>query len=381
MNSVDGKRRVHLAFDKFRGSLTQKEINSVLKGILPSTVDIHEYVIADGGEGSLDALFALGWTPIEVVAADTLGSTKKARVAQQVDQPIYAIELAEICGVKWLTRGPNPLHSTTLGIGQTLEALRKRGAREILLFSGGSASNDGGLGVLQGLGIRVLDKKNRIVKFGLAGLKHAASINGDDVTRVRDLYSTITFTMVHDTHATLTGKENCINLFAEQKGLGKLGRYFAERTLRKWAALLQGINPSFDPHKAGTGAAGGVTSPFSALFSTQFTNGFDFFSHETGLANSILPSDLLFTGEGRFDRTSRDKKIVMPTIQLAEKHGAECAVIVGSIAESERDFLAQQRAVKKVCVIADHATTADESISRASEIIVQSFSDQIKELV
>jgi glycerate kinase len=227
----------------------------------------------------------------------------------------------------------------------------------------------------------VLDKKNRIVKFGLAGLKHAASINGDDVTRVRDLYSTITFTMVHDTHATLTGKENCINLFAEQKGLGKLGRYFAERTLRKWAALLQGINPSFDPHKAGTGAAGGVTSPFSALFSTKFTNGFDFFSHETGLANSILPSDLLFTGEGRFDRTSRDKKIVMPTIQLAEKHGAECAVIVGSIAESERDFLSQQRAVKKVCVIADHATTVDESISRASEIIVQSFSDQIKELV
>jgi len=71
----------------------------------------------------------------------------------------------------------------------------------------------------------------------------------------------------------------------------------------------------------------------------------------------------------------------MPTIQLAEKHGAECAVIVGSIAESEREFLAQQRAVKTVCVIADHAISTDESISRASEIIVQSFSHQIKELV
>jgi glycerate kinase len=187
--------------------------------------------------------------------------------------------------------------------------------------------------------------------------------------------------MVHDTHASLIGEENCINLFAEQKGLGKLGRYFAERTLKKWAALLQGINAAFDPRKAGTGAAGGVTSPFSALFSTKFTNGFDFFSHETGLANSILPSDLVFTGEGRFDRTSRDKKIVMPTIQLAEKHGAECAVIVGSIAETEREFLAQQRVVKAVCVIADHATSTDESIARATEIIVQSFSHQIKELV
>lgn len=381
MNPVENKRRVHLVFDKFRGSLTQKEINKVLREILPTTVEINEYLIADGGEGSLDALFALGWNSIEVVAADTLGSTKKSRVAQHGNQPIYAIELAEICGVKWLTGGLDPLHSTTLGIGQTIEALRKRGAKEILLFSGGSASNDGGLGVLQGLGIRVLDKKNSIVKFGLAGLKRATMINGEDIARVQELYSEITFTMVHDTHASLTGKENCINLFAQQKGLGKIGRYFAAQAIRKWAVLLQGINPSFDPQRAGTGAAGGVTSSFSALFNTQFTNGFDFFSHVTGLANSILPSDLLFTGEGRFDRTSRDKKIVMPAIHLAEKHGAECAVILGSIAESERKFLAQQSSVKLICVIADHATTVNESISRASEIIVQKFSHQIKELV
>lgn len=381
MSSVDSKRRVHLVFDKFRGSLTQKEINNIFKEILPTTVEVNEYQIADGGEGSLDALLTLGWNSIEVVAADTLGSTKKARVAQHGDQPIYAIELAEICGVKWLTRGLNPHHSTTLGIGQTLEALRKRGAKEILLFSGGSASNDGGLGVLQGLGIRVLNKKSQLVKFGLAGLKNARAINHDDISRVQKLYSDITFTMVHDTHASLTGKENCINLFAQQKGLGKLGRYFAEQTFEKWAALLQGINPAFDSHKAGTGAAGGVTSPFSALFNTQFTNGFDFFSEKTGLVHSISPHDLLFTGEGKFDRTSRNKKIVMPTIQLAEKHGAECAVVVGSISESERDFLVNQPAVKKVYVIADQAHSHDESISRAAEIIVENFADQIQELL
>jgi len=160
-----------------------------------------------------------------------------------------------------------------------------------------------------------------------------------------------------------------------------LGRYFAEQTFEKWAALLQGINPLFDPHKAGTGAAGGVTSPFSALFNTKFTNGFDFFSEKTGLVHSISPHDLLFTGEGKFDRTSRDKKIVMPTIQLAEKHGAECAVVVGSISESERDFLVNQPAVKKVYVIADQTLSLDESISRAAEIIVENFADQIKELL
>ena len=381
MKPVESKRRVHLVFDKFRGSLTQTEINKVLKEILPTTVEINEYLIADGGEGSLEALFALGWNSIEVVAADTLGSTKKSRVAQHGEKPIYAIELAEICGVKWLTGGLDPHHSTTLGIGQTLEALRKRGAKEILLFSGGSASNDGGLGVLQGLGIRVLDKKSQLVKFGLAGLKHARAINHDDISRVQKLYSDITFTMVHDTHASLTGKENCINLFAQQKGLGKLGRYFAEQTFEKWAALLQGINPLFDPHKAGTGAAGGVTSPFSALFNTKFTNGFDFFSQKTGLVNSISPGDLLFTGEGKFDRTSRDKKIVMPAIQLADRHSADCAVIVGSIAQSERNFLANQPAVKKVCVLADQTNSVEESMSRATDIIVKNFADEIRGLL
>ena len=381
MKPVESKRRVHLVFDKFRGSLTQTEINKVLKEILPTTLEINEYLIADGGEGSLEALFALGWNSIEVVAADTLGSTKKSRVAQHGEQPIYAIELAEICGVKWLTSGLDPLHSTTLGIGQTLEALRKRGAKEILLFSGGSASNDGGLGVLQGLGIRVLDKNNSIVKFGLVGLKRASVINSEDIARVQELYSEITFTMVHDTHASLTGNENCINLFAQQKGLGRLSRYFAEQTFEKWAALLQGINSSFDPQKPGTGAAGGVTSPFSALFNTKFTNGFDFFSQKTGLVNSISPGDLLFTGEGRFDRTSRDKKIVMPAIQLADRHSADCAVIVGSIAQSERNFLANQPAVKKVCVIADQTNSVEESMSRAADIIVKNFADEIRGLL
>lgn len=369
--------RIHLAFDKFRGSLSQYQINSTVAALLPATAQVHHYIMADGGEGSLDALFELGWEPIAIHAADTLGSGKNATVAHLPGTNRYAIELAEICGVKWLRDGRNPRHSTTLGIGQAVEEVRKFGAEEILLFSGGSASNDGGIGVMQGLGIRIVDKKNRLVEFGLSGLSRAALIDRDDVDRVRELYSHIKFLMVHDTHASLIGHANCINLFGEQKGLGKISRYFAQRAMKRWARLLQSLSPHFDPFASGTGAAGGVTAPFAALFNATFVNGFDFFSRETGLVTSLHRDDLLFTGEGRFDKTSREKKIVMPAIQLAEKAGAQSIVVVGSLARDQREFLMSYRGIKKVFVVEDHAASLEESLSDASFIITRSLAHEL----
>lgn len=373
--------RVHLAFDKFRGSLTQHQINKVITSILPATLEIHPYVLADGGEGSLDALYALGWTPVEITVADTLGRAKKALVARHRDLPQFAIELAEICGVKWLNGGLEPAASTTLGIGQAIEELRKLGAQEIILLSGGSASSDGGLGVLQGLGIRVTDQKQQLVSLGLSGLAHAVTIDRDDVQRVRNLFAGITFTMIHDTHASLIGPANSINLFSAQKGLVWMKRFAATRAFKRWARLLTSVAPDFDPNKPGTGAAGGVTSAFAALFGAHFVNGFEYFSYLTGLTSSLRPHDLLFTGEGRFDKTSRQKKIVMPAIELAQRQGADCVVVVGSITPNERKFLKHITSVKRLFVVSDYALSDDDSIANAASLIEKNLAHQLRELV
>lgn len=356
--------------DKFKGSLTQSEINQVISRVLLAHQIKHRtFVMADGGDGSLAALASIGWTLNDLRVTGPLDFEHEAKFAMSPDGKIAALELSELCGIKYLNAQRSPYEAHTQAIGEALLKISTGSWQELWLMLGGSASNDGGLGILQGLGIQVHDAKGRAVKSGLSGLQQAARIDERSNAIIREIMRSRKVVLISDVSSPLLGSKGAIATFGGQKGLGRTGLLRGEAAMRRWRRLVVEVTKRDESKSRGAGAAGGVGFLALSFFSAEYRSGASSFLELVGAHEAIDAQSTVFTGEGRIDESSLSGKCVLPILEIVKKRGAKAILVCGSYDEGVLKRLRSEYPITAVVALSNSGLAKSEQISKATEVL------------
>lgn len=305
-----------VAPDSFKGScdaaLVASSIAEGLADVFGDTVRIRAIPLADGGEGTLDALIAAwGGRILTAPCSDALGRIRTGRIGLSADGRTAIVEAAEANGLPHVTDQPlRALDADTYGVGLLALAALYAGAEEILLCVGGSATNDGGAGMLRALGARLFDAKGEEVRPGVAGLE---SIVGIDTSGLDRRALAAKWRVAVDVDNPLTGPRGAAEVFAVQKGAnaGEVRRIdsalalFARVLAREFGVPIERLTDS-----PGLGAAGGMPLMLTAVFDADLEPGSEIVARTVGLDEALSSAALVITGEGRLDSQSLEGKVV-----------------------------------------------------------------------
>ncbi|MCP2264437.1 glycerate kinase [Promicromonospora thailandica] len=322
--------RVVVCPDSFKGSLSASEVASaVADGVLDIAPDavVTRLPMADGGEGTLTALLAVwGGAPRTVTTVDAIGRPTTARWALSPDGRTAVVELAEASGLPGVSDVPlQPLHASTRGTGDVARAALDAGVAEILLCLGGSASTDGGSGILSGLGARLLDADGREVPDGGEGLASVASL---DLAGLHPRAREVRWRLAVDVTNPLVGEHGAAHVFGPQKGARDGVAEYLDDALRHWAQVLERETGHAVAEIPGAGAAGGVPAGLVAVLGAETTPGAVLVAETIGLPAALADADLVITGEGSFDSQSVNGKVADGVARLAAASPTRPPVVV-----------------------------------------------------
>lgn len=320
--------RILIASDKFKGSATGSEVAAALAdGIREITPDavVDAAPVADGGEGTVDAAVASGFTPVTVSVTGPTGRPVDAIFAVRGEQAI--IEMAAASGLDVLPNGEkDALAATSRGTGELIAAALDRGATSIVLGVGGSACTDGGAGMLQALGV-ALRTEDRPVRPGGAGLVDLVSA---DISGLDPRLDGVSFVLAADVDNPLLGDRGAAAVFAPQKGASADDVAVLEAGLSRLAELvdsLPGVRPSATA--PGAGAAGGVGYAALAVLGAVREAGIDVILRLISLDERIAGADLVITGEGSLDDQSLGGKTPLGVSAAAARAGKPVVAVCG----------------------------------------------------
>lgn len=320
---------VVIAPDKFKGCLSASEVATAIAAGVRSSAPDAECVLlpmADGGDGTVDALIAAGWRSQIVDSVDALGRPVRAHAARKGGT--LAVELANTCGIAGLGAIRDPWHASTRGLGMAIRSLLDNEVDEVIVAVGGSASTDGGAGLLAGLGFGVLDAVGNPVEDGLSGL---TAVDRIEPPEVMSTLSALRWTVLCDVDAPLLGPDGAAYVFGPQKGLRETDLDAADDALAHWEAVLTGCSGRSVGYSAHAGAAGGTAAALMAVFDAHVRAGAEFIAEVVGLRDKVTDADVVITGEGRFDATSSSGKAPGLVVDLAKSNGVPVVVVAGDV--------------------------------------------------
>jgi len=320
--------RVLIASDKFKGSLTAVEVaDAVGSGVRRGRPDVEVAVVpvADGGDGTVAAALAAGFSAVEVRASGPTGEPVVATYARRDD--LAVIELAGVSGLGLLPGGlAAPLSATSRGTGEVLAAAITAGCRRVVVGIGGSASTDGGAGLIQALGARLLDSVGCPIRPGGEGLADLASI---DLAWLRGLMSGVEVTVASDVDNPLTGPLGAAAVYSPQKGADPDDVALLDRTLGHFADLVTDATGIDQRDVPGAGAAGGVGFSLLALLGAQLRSGIDLVLDLVEFDAQLAGVDLVVTGEGSLDEQTLHGKAVAGVAARAAARGIPVVAVCG----------------------------------------------------
>lgn len=325
--------RAVIAVDSFKGSLSSLEAGeAVREGILSAypDADVQVRPLADGGEGTVSALtIGMGGTIQHVSVTGPLGEKVDAQYGILKDARTAVVEMSAAAGITLVPREKrNPMHTTTYGVGEILRDAMEKGCREFLVGIGGSATNDGGIGMLQALGFGFLDKEGRQVPFGAEGLRELESITDDNVIpQLAECH----FRVACDVTNPLCGEQGCSAVFGPQKGADPDMIRQMDSDLAAYAGICRKKYPQADAAQAGTGAAGGLGFAFLTFTNASLESGVRIVLEETHLEDYIRDADVVVTGEGRLDGQTVMGKAPIGVAHLAKKYGKPVIAFAGCV--------------------------------------------------
>jgi glycerate kinase len=315
--------RVVLAPDGFRGSLTAAEVaDHLARGLTSRRPDIRTVTcpVADGGEGTLAAVLGAGFRRVPVRATGPVGRPVESAIA--VKDGVAVVELADACGLIRVSGRLNPLAASSRGAGDLVRAALDAGCHKIVLAVGGSASTDGGAGMLQALGATLLDADGIAVSPGGAGLSQLTRV--DLSTLDRRLAST-KIVLASDVDNPLLGPDGAAAVYAPQKGASDADVGLLEKALARWAELV-------DPSSAdlpSAGAAGGVGFAAMAVLGARRRPGVEVVLDVVGLRHHVEGADLVVTGEGSLDEQTLRGKAVAGVAAAATAFSVPVVAVCG----------------------------------------------------
>lgn len=337
---VEGGRngmKIVVAIDSFKGSLSSVEAgNAVKNGILRCCphAEVKICPLADGGEGTVEA-FVNGMRGkfCQKKVTDPLGREVEARYGIVGDNTAV-IEMAEAAGLPLLKENEkNPLHTTTYGVGELIKDGIEKGCRRFFIGIGGSATNDGGVGMLQALGFGFLDAKGQQIPFGAGGLEKLFEITTDDaIPELKECE----FRIACDVTNPLCGENGCSAVFGPQKGADEEMILKMDQWLARYASIVSRKFKNADALRPGTGAAGGCGFAFSAFLDGVLEPGVKVVLELTGIERYIKEADVVVTGEGRLDGQTVMGKAPVGVAALAKKYGKPVIAFSGSVTKGAR---------------------------------------------
>ncbi|MET8869109.1 glycerate kinase [Nonomuraea sp. NPDC004580] len=337
-------QHVLVAPDKFKGSLTAAEVAShVSAGLGVPTVELP---VADGGDGTVDAAVASGYSRITIEVTGPTGQRVPASYAWQ-PTGTAVVELAEASGLRRLPGGPEPLTATSRGTGELIADAVRRGAKRVVLGLGGSACTDGGAGLAQALGARLIDAEGDELPPGGAALKRLDRI---DMSGFLDV-SGVEFVVASDVDNPLLGPHGAAAVYGPQKGATPGDVTTLEAGLARLAAVatathgLMGAVEHDDVPRAmgvagapGAGAAGGVGFAALAFLHAELRPGIDYLLDLLGFAGHAEGARLVITGEGSLDEQTLRGKAPAGVARAAARAGVPVVAVCGRTTLSEADL-------------------------------------------
>lgn len=374
--------KIVIAPDSFKGSLTARQAaDAIERGVRRATpdVDIISIPMADGGEGTVRALVdATGGRLIPVRVTGPLGEPVAATYGILGDGTTAVIEMAEAAGLHLVGAMPDPLHATTRGVGELILDALGHGAERIIVGLGGSATNDGGAGMAQALGIRLLDADGRDLPVGGAAL---ADLDRIDCTGLDPRVTRTPIILASDVTNPLAGPDGASAVFGPQKGATPAMVEQLDQALSHYAAVIHRDTSRSVGIIPGSGAAGGLGAGFLAFTDATMRSGVDLVTETVGLKEWAVGADYCFTGEGRIDGQTQYGKTPMGVARAVHEAAPACHVIAlaGSIGEDAEQLNALGFAA--VFGIQPEAVSLQEALAGASRNLERTAEQVMRLLV
>lgn len=327
--------KVVVAIDSLKGSLSSLEAGEAIKsGVLKAMPDAEVCVrpLADGGEGTVEALaLGMGGKLETVEVTGPLGEKVKCLYGILEESKTAIMEMSGAAGITLVADADrNPLHTTTYGVGEVIKDAIAKGCRHFIVGIGGSATNDGGIGMLQALGYGMLDKDGNQVPFGAKGIKEIVTITDDQV--IPELKE-CSFRIACDVTNPLCGDHGCSAIFGPQKGATPEMVKDMDEWLGNYAKLTSAKYEKADATYPGTGAAGGMGFAFLAYTNAVLESGIKIILEETKLESYVQDADIVVTGEGRLDGQTVFGKAPIGVAKIAKKYDKTVLAFAGSVTE------------------------------------------------
>jgi len=332
--------KIVVAPDSFKGSLTAIEVSDAIeKGIREvfPEAEIIKIPMADGGDGTVECLVnATGGKILEEKVIGPLGNEVWAFYGILGDRKTAIVEMAAASGLTLVPENKrDPLITTTYGTGQLIKAALNQGCRKMIIGIGGSATNDGGAGMVQALGTKLLDKDGEEIGFGGGELKKIVKI---DISCMDKRLSDIKVLAASDVNNPLCGPQGASRIYGPQKGatpeiieeLDESLAYFAELIKRDLHKDIKDI--------PGAGAAGGLGASLIAFLNAEFRPGIEIMIEAVKLEQAIKDADLVITGEGKIDSQTIYGKAPIGVAKIAKKHNIPVVAVAAIIEEDSRIF-------------------------------------------
>ena len=332
--------KVVIAIDSLKGSLTSLEAGEARKKVIMKVYKKAEVVIrpvADGGEGTAVALtLGMNGKLEKVKVTGPLGKEVEAEYGILEPSETHKvktaiIEMSAAAGITLVDeKERNPLKTTTYGVGEMIKDAITKGCRHFIVGIGGSATNDGGIGMLQALGFGILDKSGKQVSFGAQGLSEIETISDEFVLpELKDC----TFRIACDVTNTLCGEQGASAIYGPQKGATPTMIMQMDKWLAYYAALSREKYPHANMNQAGTGAAGGLGFAFLTYTNAVLESGIKIVLEETELEKYVKDADIVVTGEGRLDGQTVMGKAPVGVAGIAKKYDKKVIAFSGCVTE------------------------------------------------
>ena len=355
--------KVVTAIDSFKGSLTSLEAgHGVETGFkrVDSAIEVNVRPLADGGEGTVDALTeGMHGDKVYVQVTGPLGDKVNCPYGIIAESQTAIIEMSGAAGITLIPRNQlDPMKATTYGVGEVIKDAINRGCRRFLIGIGGSATNDGGVGMLMALGYDFLDAQGQPIALGAQGLKDLEHI---ETSHVLPALQECSFKIACDVTNPLCGPQGASAIYGPQKGATSAQVLEMDGWLAHYAKCAQALDDTIDATYPGTGAAGGLGFAFKSFLQGELVSGISMVLEETKLEDAIKEADLVITGEGRLDGQTAMGKAPIGVAQLAKKHNKPVIAFAGCVTKDAT--LCNEHGIDAFFPIMRKATTLDEAMN------------------
>ncbi|ELY3982601.1 glycerate kinase [Cronobacter muytjensii] len=359
-------KKIVIAPDSFKESLSAMDVAKAIEAGFREIYPQASYVrlpMADGGEGTVEAMVAAtGGHIVHVPVTAPLGNRVEGFYGVLGDGETAVIEMAAASGLHLVPPAQrDPRITTSFGTGELILAALDSGVKAIIIGIGGSATNDGGAGMMQALGARFLDNQQRGLAPGGAALAALASV---DMSGLDPRLAHISFTVACDVDNPLCGAKGASAIFGPQKGATPDMVTQLDAALRRFGATLEAVTGKSIISAPGAGAAGGMGAALLGMLNAQLRPGIDIVIETLGLAQAVRDADLVITGEGRLDSQSIHGKTPVGVARVAKQFQRPVVAIAGSLTPDYQ--VVHEHGIDAAFSVLDRIVTLEEALDDAA---------------